>query len=130
MRTAALTYIAAPTDKSTPAMRRTNVIPMAITAMYADWVRMFAKFCGLRNRGDRIENRTTTITNMIAGVARSTDNFSVCRLTCISGSLGLRMHCGCEDCLVVEGRPRKLPNDFPVRHGQNSVADPEQLLEF
>ena len=55
--TAAATNMIAPTERSTPAVSNTKVIPMATMAVEEDWTRMLRRLAGAGTGRERAEDR-------------------------------------------------------------------------
>jgi hypothetical protein len=59
----------APTDRSTPAVSRTKVIPVATMAVEVAWTRMLVKFWAVKNCGEIEPNVASSRANRITGAA-------------------------------------------------------------
>ena len=60
-------YMLAPTERSIPATRSTNVMPIAMIAMCAACVTMLMKLLGVRKRSDSDANTAASSRNSSSG---------------------------------------------------------------
>ena len=132
------TYMLAPTDRSMPAISSTKVMPIAMIAMCADWVRMLMKLTGVRKRPDSRPKTTTSSRNSRIGafcsgsrrepVAIAHHGAAPCRHAL---ALASPSHIAApQDRLAVEAGPLEAAADLAVAHDQDAVAHADQLLDL
>src|SRR5688500_16422729 len=124
--------IKAPTERSTPPVRSTNVMPTATTTVGAAWPTICAAFSRVRNRSDWSPTARMSTTNSAIGAAcsiRSTSRLPGCRESSVLTLPYRRWQRGPQQALAVKLGRLEASADFALAHDDDPITDPHQLVE-
>ncbi len=121
----------APTERSMPATSSTKVMPMAMMAICAAWVRMLMKLIGVRKRGERLAKTASSTRNRSSGAfCSSSRRRRAALLMPRAPTRAAVAHRGPEDLLAVEVGAVDEAADLAVAHHHDPVAHADQLLDL